>query len=176
MKMIGLRFDSRNAARFRIALRWASAMLAMLLWLPTAAAETWTIPSGAETRENSRNIGAPFSIRDDIVAQQIYSSSLFPALSTPGQFLQLDGIAFRLSTQGTISFSSEATFDRVEILLSTGNGPFSTSLPQNHGGNISTVYDQALTLRGNVPPGTIPSSFDLQITFTTPFVYNPSEG
>ena len=151
-------------------------LAALLFWLPTTGAETVTIPAGAETRENDRNTAVPFSAAGNVSSQQIYSPSLFPVISAPGEFFQLDGIGFRLSSRGTVGFGSQATFDRVEIVLSTGNGPFTTSFEQNHGDNILIVYDQALTLRGTVPPGTTPSSFDLQIPFTNPFLYNPSEG
>jgi hypothetical protein len=177
MKLIDCRF-SEPSGGFRFWTRPAcrSALLALLLLLPTVTAEMVTIPNGAETQENQYNIGEPFSRSGNIISQQLYSSSLFPELSSAGQFLRLDALGFRLSSQGTISFPSEATFDRVEVLLSTANGPFSASLEQNHGDNVFVVYDQALTLSGNVPPGTTPSNFDLQISFTTPFLYNPSEG
>jgi hypothetical protein len=152
------------------------AILAMFLWLPATGAETVTIPAGAETRENPGALAVPFAAFGDVSSQQIYPPSLFPQISTPGQFLQLDGLAFRLSSLGIDSFSSTAAFDRVQVLLSTSNGPFTTSFEQNHGLNLLAVYDRPLTLMGNVPPGTTPSAFDLQISFDIPFLYDPSSG
>jgi hypothetical protein len=152
------------------------AILAMLLWLPTTGAETWIIPNGAETRENLYNIGEPFSRPGNIISQQIFPSSLFPVISTPGEFLQLERIGFRLSTEGPDAISGSAFFDRVEILVSTGSGPFTSSLSENHGENLTIVYDQTLTLQGSGPPGSAPAPFDLEILFSHPFLYNPSEG
>ena len=176
MKMIICRFSVGSGARFCIRPRFQIAMLAILFWLPTVTAETVTIPNGAETRENPYNKAEPFSRSGDIVSQQIYSPSLFPVIPTPGQVFQLDGIVFRLSTQGSGGGDSTARFGRVEILVSSSGGPFSTALSQNHGQDLAVVYDQALTLSGLVPAGTTPSTFDLEIPFTMPFLYNPSVG
>jgi hypothetical protein len=140
------------------------------------AAETLIIPQGAETRENVFNSGFPFSIPGNISSQQIYSSSLFPTLSEAGQLFQIDGLAFRLSSAGPDPRGAVATFDRVEIIVSSGNGPFTLDLAANHGANQLIVYDGPLTLSGNVPGGTTPSAFDLAISFENPFLYNRSTG
>ena len=176
MKLIVCRFSPGSGARFRIWSSYQFVMLAMLLWLPTTGAETVTIPNGAETRENPGALAVPFAAGGDVSSQQIYPPTLFPQVSALGQLFRLDGMAFRLSSLGTSSFGSEAAFDRVEILLSTSNGPFTTSFEQNHGLNLLSVYNRPLTLMGNVPPGTTPSAFDLQISFDIPFFYNPSTG
>lgn len=140
------------------------------------AAETLTIPQGAETRENVFNSSFPFSIPGDISSQQVFSSALFPALSQPGQAFQIDGMAFRLGSQGTFGGGTAAAFDRVEILLSSSLGPFTLDLERNHGANMQVVYDGPLTLSGAVPAGTMPSLFDLQIGFGDSFIYDPSRG
>lgn len=153
--------------------------LCTLLFLAMAGspkAETLVIPTGAETRENVYNITLPFSSPGDIRSQQIYSPSLFPVLPAPGQAYQLDGVAFRLSSHSIGGFSSQATFDRVEVRISSSSGPFTSSLNQNHSANMIVVYDQRTTLQGRVPPGTTPSEFDLHLSFSTPFYYSPSDG
>jgi hypothetical protein len=140
------------------------------------AAETLVIPQGSETRESPSSTFYPFGIEGDISSQQIFPSSLFPVLGEAGQVFQLDGMALRLASGGNFGFSLSATFDQVEIVISSGNGPFSLDLAANHGANQQIVFDGPLTLSGTVPPGTTPSSFDLHIQFETPFFYNTSSG
>lgn len=140
------------------------------------AAETLIIPQGAETREEVYQSAFPFSGPGDTSSQQVYSSGLFPTLSEPGQLFQIDRMAFRLASGGNFPLSASATFDRVEIIVSSATGPFTLDLTANHGANQQIVFDGPLTLSGNVPGGTTPSLFDLQIEFESPFLYDNSTG
>lgn len=140
------------------------------------AAETLVIPQSAETRESPSSTFYPFGGPGDISSQQIFPSSLFPVLGEPGQVFQLDGMALRLASGGNFGLSLSATFDQVETVISSGNGPFSLDLAANHGANQQIVFDGPLTLSGTVPPGTTPSLFDLHIQFETPFFYDASAG
>jgi hypothetical protein len=151
-------------------------LILVFLLAHSVFAATMTIPQDAETRENPSTRPYPFSFSGDLRSQQVYSSGFFPTLSLPGQLFQIDSIAFRLASDGSFGFITEATFDRVEVLISSSTGPFTLDLEQNHGLNRQVVYDDALTLSGSVPPGTTPSLFDLNINFTSPFLYNPAAG
>ena len=152
-------------------------LTAFFAWMAlSVSADSLTVPEGAETRENVHNAGFPLSLPGDIISQQVFAFTLFPILSQPGQVFQIDGLAFRLSSAGPDPDSASATLERVEILVSSGNGPFTLDLTANHGANKIIVYDGPLTLSGNVPGGTTPSLFELQIDFENPFFYDRSPG
>lgn len=154
---------------------WSYLILSATLMAGTANAETLFIPQGAETRENVGGSAHPFSAVNDAASQQTYPTTLFPAI-TPGQSFQIDGLAFRLSSAGSFQLGASASFDRVEVLISSRPGPFTPDWVANHGANQLVVFDGPLSLSSTVPAGTTPSVFDLAIDFENPFLFDPQSG
>jgi hypothetical protein len=105
---------------------------------------------------------------------QIYAASQFPA----GQPLLISRIDFRPDATQLTAFSH--TFPNVQVFLSTTSqsvSGLSSTFAANIGPDNQLVRSGPLTVAtANLPgPGTA-KQFDIQIPFTTPFLYNPSKG
>ena len=105
--------------------------------------------------------------------QQIYTASQFSALTSPELITQ---IAFRPATgQGALTH----TDTHIQFDLSTTTGAvssLSSTFATNVGPDDQVVYNSALTFTSAGSPTSGAGPFDLLVTLTTPFLYNPSAG
>jgi hypothetical protein len=127
-------------------------------------------PSGVGA--GNGNNGFPFNIGAfGFSAQryeQVYGASDFG--SSP---LLITGMDFTPANTGSSAFSS--TISNISIFLSTTAAPvdsLSTNFNSNLGADDTQVFGGSLTLSSAGVPG----NFDIVITFTTPFAYNPLAG
>jgi hypothetical protein len=153
-------------------------LLLLALWLaaPAAKADTLIVVPGAQTNSegNSEN-RFPFNTSSQRY-QQVYAASSFSALTGPSLLTQ---IIFRPDATFGDAFAS--TLLDIQINLSTTSAApdaLSTTFSNNVGANDTIVYGRgALTLSSSDtagPGGT--RNFDIIITLTTPFLYNPAQG
>ena len=106
--------------------------------------------------------------------QQDYAASQFG-----GSEFEITEIAFRPANIQTAAFN--ATVPNMTVMLSlTGKGTtggasgLSSTFANNPLGAQTTVFSGSLTFNSN--PVGVPHGFDIVISLTTPFLYNPSEG
>ena len=104
--------------------------------------------------------------------QVIIDDSIFSEFGGP---ISIESVAYRLDQGAT---STSASFTDVQVRLSTAvttPDTISTTLADNVGSDVTTVFSGPLTLSS---PGGVgsPSAFDLVIPFSTPFVYDPTQG
>jgi hypothetical protein len=117
----------------------------------------------------------PFAVQfSRIRYQEIFAASEFSSL---GGAQLLNGISLR-ADQSTPNYL--VTINHVTLRVSTTSRPvsgLSNGFDVNHGPNLTTVFDRALTISHAWQPG-YPASqpFDLTIPFDVPFDYNPSAG
>jgi hypothetical protein len=148
--------------------------------LPDVAHATLiTTPNGQSATEGNVNNISPFSIGAVGVNseryQQVFAATEFSALSGPELITQ---ILFRPDSSTGFAFSS--TLPNVQIDLSTtAKAPDSlnASFSSNIGSNDTMVFSGALALSStNSGPAGGPKDFDIIITLTTPFLYDPAGG
>jgi hypothetical protein len=162
------------------------ALLGALLFLgainPAHAIEpTVVVPNSARTTEGDTNNSFPFNI--GIIGipsqryQQVYAASQFGGLPSGGGLITQ--IIFRPDATFGNAFTS--TLPDIQLDLSTTSAPddgLSTTFANNVGANDTVVFARGpLTLSSGFtgPPGG-PKAFDIIITLTTPFFYNPAMG
>ena len=134
---------------------------------------TLVVPgSNATTEGDSGNI-LPFGSGGSVRYQQVYASTAFASLTLGGEYITQ--IAFRPdAAQG--AFTSTQT---VQLNLSTtSKSPDSLSLTfsANVGLDDAVVFGSAPLTLSSSATGGAPHDFDIIITLTTPFFYNPSAG
>jgi hypothetical protein len=148
-------------------------------YLFAAAASTIVSPGADASVEGSSNNGYPFNLsffsQPSMRYQQVFNSSEFSAAGSP---MLITGIAFRPDSGTGDAFSS--TLSSVRIDLSTTSVNASTLSPvfaNNVGANDAVVFNGALSLSSAyLGPVGGPKNFDIVITLTTPFLYNPANG
>jgi hypothetical protein len=150
----------------------AVAAFVLLLTGFVAAAEASVIKSPNVVGAGDANNGFPFNIGAfGLTAQryqQVYGASDFG--SSP---LLITGMDFTPATTSSSAFSS--TISDISIFLSTTAASvdgLSTNYNSNLGPDNTKVFGGSLTLSSAGVPGI----FDIVITFTTPFAYNPLAG
>ena len=135
------------------------------------------VPNSARTIEGNSNNSFPFNI--SIVGlpsqryQQVYAASQF------GGGGLITQIVFRPDAGAGHAFTS--TLPDMQIDLSTTSAPddgLSTTFANNVGADDTVVFARgALTLSSAFTgPPSGPKDFDIIITLTTPFLYNPALG
>lgn len=151
----------------------ASLIAAAAIQTQTSLADTIVAPGSLTSTEGNSNNRFPFFSISAMRYQQVYGASLFASLPVGG--VTITGIKFRLE-QFESSFSS--TLPDIQLDLSTtsaGENTLSTTFASNVGVNDTIVYARgALALSGT--GGGSPNPFDVTITFSTPFQYNPGSG
>jgi hypothetical protein len=176
-----MRTNSKPFNHWALLLQMTKLALLSLLCIDGAGA-TLVLPPENENSEGISNNNIPFGAAFEGRAQQIYSPSLFPVLPEPGSFLKLNTIAFRLNANSPDTFSSSATFDQVQIYLSTTSRAFNSGFiigpgfDQNNGPDKVLVFDQqAVSLQG-LSPGRGPAPFDISFNLAQPYEYDPGKG
>jgi PEP-CTERM motif len=136
-------------------------------------------PSTQTNLEGDTNNGFPFNLSNVFLTairwQQVYASSEFTSV---GSGMKIAGITFRPDANTGAAFSS--TLPNVQIDLSTTSaapGALNTNFNSNVGADDQIVTSGALVLSSSFTgPAGGPKNFDIHITFSTPFIYNPANG
>ena len=151
--------------------------IASIMFVSPAIADTLVVP-GSGT--GNAQAPTPFNYYGSTGSQvqQIYASSFFPVAEL------ISGFSFRAypGAAPSVFFSNSVDISDVVIQLSTtsagadesGSLP-STTFADNLGGDTTTVFSGALTLT-TAATGIGAQPFDYTVTFSTPFLYNPSAG
>ena len=129
------------------------------------------VPGGLTGIEGNTNNAFPFiNTAAGMRYQQVYGASEFSTM------VLIDAVLFR--PDALIASAVSGTLSSVQIDLSTttfGPDGLSSTFATNIGADNGTVFSGALLLStSNTGPG--PKNFDVQITFTTPFLYDPALG
>jgi hypothetical protein len=139
-----------------------------------AATVAIVVPNGLGGVEGNTDNGYPFSIGGAMRYQQIFGASGFSALPPGGGLITK--IAFR--TDGVYGATFSTTTPDVRISLSTSLAVvdgLNQDLLANIGADNTVVWPRGpLALSGS--GGSSPNPFDVVITLTTPFLYNPANG
>jgi hypothetical protein len=167
---------------------------ALLLTVRPASAVDIAVPGALANTEGDVRNGFPFNIGEFSIGsvpitsmryQQVYGASAFSGIVGPTTITQ---IAFRAAGRepasgGEPAYAGQpafnATLTDIRIDLSTTSRQvdnLSNAFASNVGANNVTVFDGSLTLESAGATGNNPAPFDVIITLTTPFVYNPAEG
>ena len=142
-----------------------------------AIVPTVVVPNSARTTEGNTNNGYPFDLGQTGLTsqryQQLYAASQF---GSGGLITQ---IIFRPDATSGQAFTS--TLSDIQIDLSTTSAAddgLSTTFANNVGANDTVVFARGpLTLSSAFTgPPNGPKDFDIIITLTTPFLYNPAMG
>ena len=145
-----------------------------LLSLPSSSrAEPIVVPGILADIEGNLDNLFPFDSSTPISYQQVY-----PATEFGRQPVMITGMAFRPDSAFGQAFS-HTLFD-IHIFLSTTAASvdgLSRMLPSNAGPDNSLVRSGPLQLASQFTgPTTGPKDFDIQIAFSTPFLYKPTAG
>jgi PEP-CTERM motif len=141
---------------------------------------TVVVPNGARTIEGDTNNNYPFNLAVTGLPsqryQQVYAASQFGGLPSGGLITQ---IVFRPDASFGQAFTS--TLPDIQIDLSTTSAAddgLSTTFSDNVGADDTVVFGRGpLTLSSSFTgPPDGPKDFDIIITLTTPFFYNPAHG
>ena len=155
--------------------------LIALSGLTTSPASLITTPVGNTSVEGNTNNVFPFDLGATTQRyQQVYAASEFAILAGGGEFITQ--LAFRPDNGSGGAFSSTLPGIRIDLsTVSVGPDALSATYAINVGGNDVVVYGGAtgapLTLSSSFTgPAGGPKDFDIIITLTTPFFYNPAAG
>ncbi|HMJ64745.1 MAG TPA: PEP-CTERM sorting domain-containing protein [Candidatus Binatia bacterium] len=147
------------------------------MWLVASQLKAATVgveyPTSGEGNTNSI---VPFSYIIDARYQQVYDAARF-AIPFQGNLGRLEYIAFRLDSPA--GYSSLGTYTNVQISLSTtpaSEGSLSPVFVQNVGLDATVIFSGTLTWGASHAPGPGPQNWDLILTPTAPFLYDPSRG
>jgi hypothetical protein len=140
---------------------------------------TIVVPNSAAMTEGDGNNAWPFNRGDSSSQryQQVFAASQFGGLPSGGGLISQ--IVFRPDAFFGNAFTS--TLPDIQIDLSTTSAPddgLSTTFANNVGSNDTVVFARGpLTLSSAFTgPPNGPKDFDIIITLTTPFFYNPANG
>lgn len=151
---------------------WRVAACLIALAVGIAQAGEVVVPTSLENVEGNQGNVFPFGLGISYRYQQVYAATEFD----PSEPLLITEIRFRPDFVSGGSFST--VLPDVQINMSTtGNAPdlLSSAFADNVGADDTIVFDGALPLSSNATgPG--PFDFDVVITLSTPFLYDPLEG
>jgi len=164
-------------SRFRAVLILLGALTLSLS--PFTRAATLVSPNALAGTEGNTDNGFPFNIANFALSsqryQQVYASSDFAAFCGPQLITQ---IAFRPDAVNGAAFSS--TLSNIQIDFSTTSAAvdgLSPTFASNVGADDTIVHSGALSLSSAFTgPAGGPKDFDIVITLTTPFLYDPGAG
>ncbi|MBA3961301.1 MAG: hypothetical protein H0X40_05290 [Chthoniobacterales bacterium] len=156
-----------------LVIKSATIAVALLGSLATAANATSIVAPNANATVEGDVRASTAPLNDSSRFQQIVGSSQFG--SSP---IMITQIAFRPDSTQAAPFS--INFSNLRLDLSTTSvavGSLNSTFASNIGANNTTVFDQGITLSSaNLPGPGNTKQFDIIITFTTPFLYDPSAG
>jgi hypothetical protein len=160
-------------------------LLVALLALPVAGparGATLVVPLANETVEGNSQSPVPFGtalgILQPMRGQQVYDASAFQAAASGP--VTITAIRFRADQSTTSTGPNQ--YDQIDVHLSTTSAPvdgLDPTLDPNVGSDDTQVFSGTF-IWDPCGPGTatcgLPFPFDLEIPFSTPFVYDPSQG
>ncbi len=156
----------------------AALTLAFITVVPCGSHGALVVVPGAQgSAEGNTALDRPFSTGvNSMRYQQGYAASHFSSLTGPSWITQ---IAFRPDFQFGNAFSS--VLPDLQINLSTmpsGSNPnmLNTTFASNVGADDTVVFARGALSLSSSPGTLVPENFDLVITLTTPFLYDPSNG
>ena len=147
-----------------------------------ACAQLIVVPNSAAATEGDGGLYSPFSYPGGYSKryQQVYDASQFSALNPTGGLITQ--ILFRPDANFGSAFSSTLPSIRIDLSTTTASeGTLSTTFASNVGVDDIIVYGGptgsplALSSSFTGPAGG-PKAFDIVITLTTPFFYDPALG
>lgn len=145
------------------------------LWLSATLTAQLVTPQGFGTVEGNSSSAYPWGRGNSVIRNQtILDSTNFLNQGITGVVL-LQGCRFRANGSAT-SFTG-GTYNNVVIDISTAAVDYltpSTTFAANHGANLTNVLTGSVLVGST--PGTSPSSWYIDITFATPFAYDPTLG
>ncbi len=156
--------------------------LALLLPFLTATAvhaQSVVVPGGNAGTEGNQNNLIPFSFNNNRY-QQVYGASAFAGVPAGGAYLTQ--IAFRPDAEFGAAFASILPSVRIDLAVTMAAvDGLSTTFASNLTSGSTIVYGgvsgAALALSSAFTgPAGGPKAFDIIITFTTPFFYDPALG
>jgi len=127
---------------------------------------------GSDDSEGDNASDFPFRIPDGRL-QQFYPASIFSSLSSA---IVIVSVAFRVNGDDSVGFLQQS-FNTVTLMLSTKPStgtPPSPNFSENRGPDATTVFDGPITFNAAKSSG--PAPFDIKISFTTPYSYDPKLG
>jgi hypothetical protein len=162
----------RGASAVRTGMHMLAASIAGIAVAGGAHAEIIATPNGDAGAYGGASSTAPFN--GPFRYQQDYAASQFG-----GSEFEITEIAFRPANTQTAAFSAVVPNMTVMLSLTSkgttgGASGLSSTFANNPLGAQTTVFSGSMTFNSN--PAGVPHGFDVVISLTTPFLYNPSEG
>lgn len=144
----------------------------------TTAQFALVAPPVCATAEGTANNVFPWGRTADQRYQQIFDSTTFTSQNV-GMPILINQLRFRANGT-TASWPGGTWPGPIDIMLSTSPVDylaFSTTFASNQGANLTTVYSGPVTKLAGIGNGpTTPAPWFIDITLTTPFLYDPSAG
>ncbi|MBL8898382.1 MAG: PKD domain-containing protein [Planctomycetes bacterium] len=143
-----------------------------------ALAQTVVLPIGAAAAEGPSNNTFPWGRNAGAIRiQTIYDSSHFTGQSI-GFPIRITGARYRAN--GSTSTWTGTTYNGVEFYCSTAavdQAAANATWTVNRGGDYTQVYNGAVAFIPGTGNGTtVPGPTVVDVTFTTPFLYDPTSG
>ena len=155
-------------------IRTASALVSGL-WLSATLTAQLITPQGFGTVEGNSSSAYPWGRGNSVIRNQtILDSTNFLNQGINGPVL-LQGCRFRAN--GSTTTFTGGTYNNVVIDISTAAVDYltpSTTFASNHGANLTNVLTGSVLVGST--SGTTPSVWYVDITFATPFAYDPTLG
>jgi hypothetical protein len=151
-------------------------ILRLMMDAEFAAGTVIVVPNAYEAFEGEISNVWPFDNPfNSMRYQQVFDASAFGQLAPGGEFITQ--IAFRPDAIFGDAFST--LFPDIQINLSTslaGPDGLSTTFMDNVGADDTEVFARGPLFLSSADTGPVPRDFDIVITLTTPFLYDPSAG
>lgn len=149
----------------------------------SALSQVIVIPNGtAATAGNSSNAfpwGTSASAWPGLRLMAVYDTSNFTAQSVTGPVL-ISRLRWRANDAAVTTTWTGGTFTTATVRMSTAAVDWSavtTNFATNHGGDLTTVFTGPVVFQPGAGLGVgVPAPYVVDITLTTPFLYDPSGG
>jgi len=150
--------------------------LASALFLSAALTAQLVTPPGFASLEGNTSNTYPWARAQGLIRIQfLIDSSNFTGQGI-GSAVLLQGCRFRANASTTLAYTG-GTYNNVVIDMSTAAVDYltpSTTFASNHGANLTNVLTGSVLVGST--SGTTPSVWYVDITFATPFAYDPTLG
>lgn len=151
-----------------------SSLLAVAALAAVASAQTLVVPSVAAAADGNSSTSWPFDVATMRI-QYIYDSSHFTNNGVTFPIL-INQIRYRANASTTTWTGSSGT---LQMDLSTAPFDFlaiTNTFASNHGADQTNVYNGPLTCNAGSSTTGTPGPFYTTVTFSQPFLYDPSQG
>jgi hypothetical protein len=137
--------------------------------------DTVVVPQDRAAQSGNQQWVAGIAIPSGTYTQTIYGAKNFPGA------VEITGLAFRPDENATLfgSGSLDVVIPSFEARLTTHPGPPQFLAPRyddNKGVDDTLVYSGSLHWTLTDLPGNVPNPFSMTISFSNPFIYDPSKG